>query len=209
MVTHKTTCNNKMPILETSAGEDAANAISAVAIQWLIKILIYLAIVITAGIAWATWKLLDYLFEIKTVQPDTSSEDTLKLTGNKSRTGAGLLGIFLGPLGFHNFYLGGKRRKTLGFAQLVLSFVGVVIGNYLISIGILWGYLGIIGLLWGYIEGICILAGRKCCYGEDDQYLLTRRRGWKGIAVVIHEVLFVIMVLIMYYGIFDIIGGLI
>ncbi len=57
----------------------------------------------------------------------------------KSKIAAGLLGIFLGGLGIHRFYLG---YTTIGVIQLVLFFVT-----------------GGIASLWGFVEGIMILAG--------------------------------------------------
>ena len=56
----------------------------------------------------------------------------------KSKLAAGLLGIFLGGFGVHNFYLGYTGK---GIAQIVLSF----------CCGI--------GVIWGFIEGIMILCG--------------------------------------------------
>lgn len=56
----------------------------------------------------------------------------------KSKMTAGLLGIFLGGLGVHNFYLGYTGKAI---AQIVLSFC--------------FG----IGYIWGLIEGIMILTG--------------------------------------------------
>ncbi len=56
----------------------------------------------------------------------------------KSKLVAGLLGVFLGGLGIHNFYLGNTGR---GVAQIALSFC--------------FG----IGAIWGFIEGIMILTG--------------------------------------------------
>ncbi len=56
----------------------------------------------------------------------------------KSKLTAGLLGILLGGLGIHNFYLGYVGK---GIAQIVLSFC--------------FG----IGYIWGLIEGILILTG--------------------------------------------------
>lgn len=55
----------------------------------------------------------------------------------KSKIAAGLLGIFLGGLGIHNFYLGYTGK---GIAQLVLSCTGI-------------------SQIWGLIEGILILTG--------------------------------------------------
>lgn len=65
----------------------------------------------------------------------------------KSKLAAGLLGIFLGGLGVHNFYLG---RVGMGVGQILVTIIGTVI-----SCGTLfWA-----GPLWGLIEGILILAG--------------------------------------------------
>ncbi len=63
----------------------------------------------------------------------------------KSKIAAGLLGIFLGGLGIHRFYLG---YTTIGVVQLVLT---IVVGVFTF---------GLIGL-WGLIEGIMILAGAE------------------------------------------------
>jgi hypothetical protein len=61
----------------------------------------------------------------------------------KSKLAAGLLGIFLGGLGIHRFYLG---YTTIGVVQLLLTvFLGVFT-------------FGLVGL-WGFVEGIMILAG--------------------------------------------------
>ena len=57
----------------------------------------------------------------------------------KSKLVAGLLGILLGGLGVHNFYLGYIGK---GIAQICLSFC--------------FG----IGYIWGLIEGILILVGK-------------------------------------------------
>lgn len=59
-------------------------------------------------------------------------------TEPKSRLTAGLLGIFLGGFGVHNFYLGYTGKAI---AQILLTFC--------------FG----IGAIWGFIEGILILVG--------------------------------------------------
>lgn len=61
----------------------------------------------------------------------------------KSKLAGGLLGIFLGALGVHNFYLGYTGKAV---AQLLIT---------LLSCGALSGISGI----WGLIEGIMILCG--------------------------------------------------
>lgn len=59
----------------------------------------------------------------------------------KSRLAAGLLGIFLGGLGIHRFYLG---YTTLGIVQLLVTVFT-------------FGF----GAIWGFVEGIMILAGAQ------------------------------------------------
>lgn len=60
-------------------------------------------------------------------------------TGLKSKMAAGLLGIFLGGWGIHNFYLG---YTTKGIIQIILTVCSCGLGS-----------------LWGFIEGILILCG--------------------------------------------------
>lgn len=57
----------------------------------------------------------------------------------KSKMAAGLLGIFLGGWGIHNFYLGYTGKAI---AQILVTILTCGIGS-----------------LWGLIEGIMILAG--------------------------------------------------
>lgn len=57
----------------------------------------------------------------------------------KSKTTAGLLGIFFGGLGIHRFYLG---YTSIGFLQILVTLCTL-------------GY----GGLWGFVEGILLLAG--------------------------------------------------
>lgn len=59
--------------------------------------------------------------------------------GAKSKLTAGLLGIFLGGFGIHNFYLGFTGKAV---AQIVVTLVTCGAGS-----------------LWGFIEGILILCG--------------------------------------------------
>lgn len=64
---------------------------------------------------------------------------------DKSKIVAGLLGIFLGVLGIHNFYLGYTTKAVI---QLLLGTVGacLIVGPMISGI-------------WGFIEGIMILMG--------------------------------------------------
>ena len=61
----------------------------------------------------------------------------------KSKLVAGLLGIFLGGLGVHNFYLGFTGKAV---AQLLISLISC-------------GSLAIVSAIWGFIEGVLILVG--------------------------------------------------
>ena len=70
---------------------------------------------------------------------------------NKRHLPAGLLGIFLGSLGVHNFYLGYTGKAV---AQLLLTLVGWV----------LFGLGPVVAWVWGLIESILILCST---YGSN------------------------------------------
>lgn len=94
----------------------------------------------------------------------------------KSATTAGLLGIFLGAFGAHNWYLGEKNK---GIAHVCLASAGIlveIIANlvlpnvlsfsaWLTMLSILGAISGLAGLaisasaIWGLVEGIQILIG--------------------------------------------------
>lgn len=59
---------------------------------------------------------------------------------SRSKIAAGLLGIFLGGWGIHNFYLG---KTSMGVIQIVVTLVTCGIGS-----------------LWGFVEGIMCLCGQ-------------------------------------------------
>ncbi len=61
----------------------------------------------------------------------------------KSKIAAGLLGIFLGSFGVHNFYLGYTGKAI---AQLLITLLTCGFGAFVSSI-------------WGLVEGILILTG--------------------------------------------------
>lgn len=65
------------------------------------------------------------------------------MKGGKSKVAAGLLGIFLGCLGVHNFYLGYTGKAV---AQLLITLLTCGIGSP-------------ISAIWAFIEGIMILSG--------------------------------------------------
>ena len=81
--------------------------------------------------------------EATKVESNTTSSSEVK---PKSKMAAGLLGIFLGSLGVHNFYLGYTGKAV---AQLLLTLVGWIacgLGPAAASI-------------WGLVEGIMLLTG--------------------------------------------------
>jgi TM2 domain-containing membrane protein YozV len=68
----------------------------------------------------------------------------------KSKLAAGLLGIFLGTLGIHNFYLGYTGKAV---AQLLITVLTLGIGS-------------IVTWVWGLVEGIMILTGSIAVDGK-------------------------------------------
>ena len=70
----------------------------------------------------------------------------------KSKMAAGLLGIFLGSFGVHNFYLGYTSKAV---TQLVLSLIGILLSCVFVGIFLTMGI-----WIWGLVEGIMILSGK-------------------------------------------------
>ncbi len=113
----------------------------------------------------------------------------------KSKTKAGLLAIFLGFLGIHNFYLGHYKKAIvqliIGGIFFILGTIGLVVGIILFLVSILFTlfsgglfiivtgsifevaflgclfYIGCIPtLIWSWIEAILIFSGKI----ETDAY---------------------------------------
>ena len=70
----------------------------------------------------------------------------------KSKMVAGLLGIFLGGFGVHNFYLGYGLKGGL---QVGLWALGLILSCFVIGIFMCLG-----ASIWGLVEGIMILVGK-------------------------------------------------
>jgi TM2 domain-containing membrane protein YozV len=71
---------------------------------------------------------------------------------DKSKVAAGILGIFLGVFGVHNFYLGNTGKAV---AQLLIS---------ILSLGLLaWA-----SAIWGLVEGILILCSKPGTQWHKD-----------------------------------------
>ena len=91
---------------------------------------------------------------------------------NKSRLIAGLLGIFLGSYGVHNFYLGYTRKAiiqvSLSVGSLILAIFlymlaailsVIVIGIFIFPIAFLINMIPVGIWVWGLVEGIMIFSG--------------------------------------------------
>ncbi len=65
----------------------------------------------------------------------------------KSKLVAGLLGIFLGTLGIHNFYLGNNQK---GLIQVLVSIIGGILTCGIATVAI---------QIWALVEAIQILTG--------------------------------------------------
>ena len=78
--------------------------------------------------------------------------NTAPAANAKSKLVAGLLGIFLGGLGIHNFYLGYAKKAV---TQLLICLLGscIVVGPVAAEI-------------WGLVEGIMILCGKITVDGQ-------------------------------------------
>ena len=81
--------------------------------------------------------------EPKTETTQTTNTSSTVQSASKSKIAAGLLGIFLGAFGVHNFYLGYTGKAI---AQLLITLLTCGFGAFISSI-------------WGLIEGILILTG--------------------------------------------------
>lgn len=69
----------------------------------------------------------------------------------KSKIAAGLLGIFLGAFGVHNFYLGYTGKAV---AQLLITLLTC-------------GFGALVSEIWGLVEGIMILTGSIAVDGKN------------------------------------------
>ena len=77
--------------------------------------------------------------------------------GAKSKMAAGLLGIFLGAFGVHNFYLGYIGKAV---TQLCLSAGSILLTIITCGVaGVITPFIILGASIWGLIEGIMILCG--------------------------------------------------
>ncbi len=90
----------------------------------------------------------------------------------KSSTAAGLLGIFLGAFGAHDWYLGNTKKGLMHICLFAGGFILMVISAPLVALtinipvvpaffGLLTAvaYLALVGnAVWGFVEGVIIIA---------------------------------------------------
>ncbi|MCM1065747.1 MAG: NINE protein [Eubacterium sp.] len=81
-------------------------------------------------------------------------------SGAKSRQVAGMLGIFLGGFGVHNFYLGYTTKAVTQLMCIVAGWLASCFG-----VGVL---VVLVMIIWGIVEGIMILSGRIDTDGQGD-----------------------------------------
>lgn len=70
----------------------------------------------------------------------------------KSKMVAGLLAIFLGAFGIHNFYLGYTNKAIV---QLICTIVGMILSCLVIGAFVVFGM-----QIWAIVEGVMILTGK-------------------------------------------------
>ncbi len=90
----------------------------------------------------------------------SSTKQKAPAVGAKSKIVAGLLGIFLGAFGVHNFYLGYTQKAVI---QLVGTIVGFILSCIVIGVFVVSGI-----AIWGLIEGIMILCGKIDTDGQGN-----------------------------------------
>lgn len=87
----------------------------------------------------------------------------MSANGEKDHVGAGLLAIFVGPLGIHKFYLG---YNDAGFITLAITVVGSIC-----TLGVAAGVMWVISV----IEGIIYLSKSQT---EFESIYLLHKREW-------------------------------
>lgn len=78
----------------------------------------------------------------------------------KSRLLTGLVALYLGSLGIHNFYLGNTQKAMI---QLFVSIGGYILGTIgsLVIVGAIFFAAPVAMGIWAFVEGIFILMGKE------------------------------------------------
>ena len=88
----------------------------------------------------------------ETTSPWAEAKPRVLKQGKKNKVAAGLMGMFLGAFGIHNFYLG---RYSRGLVQLMITLLS-------------GGMLSAIPGAWGFIEGLMILCSQRGSKWHED-----------------------------------------
>ncbi|HEL1907363.1 TPA: TM2 domain-containing protein [Streptococcus suis] len=86
---------------------------------------------------------------------------------SKSKIRAGLLALFLGGYGAHDFYLGRQEFAWVRLAIGIFSTLLSLLGEYGTLAGIIY-FLNIINLFWVAIEGVLILTSKTGSRWHQD-----------------------------------------
>lgn len=89
----------------------------------------------------------------------------------KSKAAAGILGIFLGYFGVHNFYLGYTKKAIIQLVSFIVCIVLYICGFFAaVAMGDRGAVLVVLAFvaffaamgiqIWGFVEGILILCGK-------------------------------------------------
>lgn len=98
----------------------------------------------------------------------------------KSKEAAGLLGLFFGSLGVHDFYVG---KVTQGVVKLVLTFT--VLGYF-------------VSAIWRFVDVICILTGS---YHDNWNRPLTGDAPITKILLILPILLFILIITLSIFAI--------
>lgn len=115
----------------------------------------------------------------------------------KSATTAGLLGIFLGSVGAHNWYLGDKKKGTLHVIVFGAGVFAIIVADVIlpsvVSFWTLYRILWLISLLswggalamsasglWGLIEGVQIMAQGDVGLAQKGYRVATGMQNFGG-----------------------------
>ncbi len=93
----------------------------------------------------------------------TAQSQATQVAGVKSKVVAGLLGIFLGGLGIHKFYLGYTKEAV------IMLLVSIIAGIF--TFGIASSIIGIIGI----VEGILYLTKSDA---DFEEIYVKNYKGW-------------------------------
>jgi len=96
----------------------------------------------------------------KPLAPDATVCLNCGVANKQAPAADGLLGIFLGSFGVHNFYLGYTGKAV---TQLVLTIVGILLCCVFVGVFLVMG----VGI-WGLVEGIMILTGKIDTDGKGN-----------------------------------------